>query len=338
MEAKSHTLVAALLGFAVVSAAQPSAHAQSSSAQAETLFRQGKELLAQGKVVEACAAFDASQKLGPTLATLLNQASCREKNGQLATAWGLFLDAERQSRAAIDEATRQLHQVATDHAAKLEHRLSTLTITVLPGSRIGGLEILRNDEPVDPGAWNQALPVDGGTYTIMARAPGNADWTSTITVGAERDAKTIEAPKHTAAALRPSAEGAEGATADRDPESAASPARRSKVAPLAVGGGALVLIGSAIGVELWASSAYDESRRASDPAAQTSLWHSANNRRYVAEGLAVGGLAAGGVAVWLYLRGGERDAAGAHQVTVAPLLGADRALAGVSGLVVSGRY
>jgi len=110
------------------------------------------------------------------------------------------------------------------------------------------------------------------------------------------------------------------------------------VVPLVIGGGSLVLIGSAIGVELWASSACDESRRASDPAARVSLWQSANHRRYVAEGLAVGGVAAAGVAVWLYLRGGEQDAASAHQVTVAPMLGAERSVAGVSGLVVSGRY
>jgi hypothetical protein len=32
----------------------------------------------------ACAAFDASQKLDPTLELLLNQVSCREENGQLA--------------------------------------------------------------------------------------------------------------------------------------------------------------------------------------------------------------------------------------------------------------
>src|SRR5512140_835685 len=134
------------------------ARAQSSTAQAEALFRQGKDLIAHGKIAEACAAFDASQKLDPTIATVLNQAACREKNGQLATAWGLFLDAERQSRTATDEATRQLHKVATDHAAKLEPRLSTLTINIPVENRVGGLEILRNNEPVDPGAWNKALP------------------------------------------------------------------------------------------------------------------------------------------------------------------------------------
>src|SRR5688500_6916501 len=101
-------------------AAPTRAHAQSSTAQAETLFRQGKDLMTQGKIAEACAAFDASQKLDPTIVTLLNQASCREKNGQLATAWGLFLEAERQSRSATDDAGRQLHRVATGHAAKIE--------------------------------------------------------------------------------------------------------------------------------------------------------------------------------------------------------------------------
>src|SRR5436305_3826151 len=94
------------------------ARAQPSGAQAETLFRQGKDLMAKGKIAEACAAFDASQKLDPTISTLLNQAACREKNEQFATAWGLFLEAERQTRTATDTATQQLHQVAATKAAK----------------------------------------------------------------------------------------------------------------------------------------------------------------------------------------------------------------------------
>src|SRR5882724_2573792 len=111
-------MVLALLG--------STAHAQPAGAQAETLFRQGKDLMAKGKIAEACAAFDASQKLDPTIATLLNQAACREKNNQFATAWGLFLEAERQTRSAADPKTQQLHQVAAGKAAKLEPRLSTL--------------------------------------------------------------------------------------------------------------------------------------------------------------------------------------------------------------------
>src|SRR3954471_12747617 len=85
MEPMKYRKIAAAL--IALTAVPTGARAQSSTAQAETLFRQGKDLMAHGRVAEACAAFDASQKLDPTIATLLNQASCREKNGQLATAW-----------------------------------------------------------------------------------------------------------------------------------------------------------------------------------------------------------------------------------------------------------
>src|SRR5262245_28993804 len=94
-----------------VAAAAP-ASAQPAGAQAEALFRQGRELLAAGKVAEACTAFEESQKVDPAVTTLLNLASCREMNSQLATAWGLFIEAERQTRAASDDPTQKLHEVA----------------------------------------------------------------------------------------------------------------------------------------------------------------------------------------------------------------------------------
>lgn len=334
MEPMKYGKIAVAALFAVT-AARTGAHAQSSTAQAETLFRQGKDLIAHGKIAEACAAFDASQKLDPTIATLLNQAACREKNGQLATAWGLFLDAERQSRAAADEATRQLHQVATDHAARLEPRLSTLTITVAAENRVGGLEILRDNELVDPGAWNKALPVDGGTYKITARAPGNADWSSTITVGVEHDAETIETPRLKAAALQASHSTGPAASSHPNPEATEHP--RSRVIPLALGGAALGLVGGAVGFELSASSTYDKSKSEPDNAKQDSLWRSANTRRYVAESLGVAGIACAGVAVWFYLRGGDQEATStvrqASRLFVEPILGNDRA-----GLALEGRY
>jgi hypothetical protein len=76
------------------------------------LFRQGRDLLAAGKVAEACSAFEESQKLEPAVTTLFNLAGCREKLGQFATAWGLFLDTARQTRSAADAASQQLHDVA----------------------------------------------------------------------------------------------------------------------------------------------------------------------------------------------------------------------------------
>jgi len=324
------------LGILVLAA---TAHAQSSGAQAETLFREGKDLMAKGKVAEACSAFDASQKLDPTTATLLNQAACREKNEQFATAWGLFLEAERQTRSAADAQGQQWHQVAASKASKLEPRLSTLTITVAQDNRVAGLEILRGGEPVDPAAWNRALPVDGGTYKVTARAPGNAEWSSTITVGNEHDAKAIEIPKLKAAAL----EQLPVPTPDSAAAPASAPRARSRVVPLVVGGAAVVLAGGALGFELWARSTNSQSldeKTSNDR--RLSLWHSANNKRYVAEGLGVASLAAAGVAVWLYLRtsgstSGETQDARTARVDLAPRV-VPMVAPDAAGLVVVGRY
>ena len=307
------------------------AGAQPSGAQAETLFRQGKELMAKGKIAEACAAFDASQKLDPTIATLLNQAACREKNDQYATAWGLFLEAERQTRAATDAATQQLHQVAATKAAKLEPRLSTLTINVPGENRIGGLQVTRAGDVVDPGAWNKALPVDGGTYRIAATAPGNAEWSTTVAIGNEHDVKTIEIPKLKAAALEPPRPKQPPAAPPTRPEPGESP--RSRAVPLALGGAAIALAGGAIGLELWARSTYDQSRAEVDNAKQDSLWHSANTRRYLAEGLGVAAVASAGVAVWLYLREPRSESLHASRVQLTPLVANDRA-----GVLLIGRY
>ncbi|MGE5186935.1 MAG: hypothetical protein ACM31C_33015 [Acidobacteriota bacterium] len=173
----------------------PATHADPASAQAEVMFRNGKRLLKLGKIAEACAAFDASEKLGPTISTRLNQANCREKNNQLATAWGLFLDAERDTRSATDDVGRQLHQVAADHADKLEARLSTLEIRVPAEARVEGLEIKRDDAVLDPAVWNQALPIDGGTYRISARGKTVPAWSTTVTIANEKDFKVVELPR-----------------------------------------------------------------------------------------------------------------------------------------------
>lgn len=329
----SKIIIAALVAVATIPAA---ARAQSATAQAETLFRQGQELIAKGKFAEACAAFDASQKLEPTIATLLNQASCREKNGQLATAWGLFIDAERQTRSATDTSNRQFHQVAADHAAKLEPRLSTLSINVVPDNRVGGLEVLRNNEPVDPGAWNKPLPVDGGTYRITARAPGNTDWSSSITVGPERDAKAIEIPKLKAAAIQPRP-AAQTSSLSSQTMPGAPEVHRPILLPLLLGGAALALAGGALGFELSARSTYDKIDAENNNMKREDLWHSANTRRHVAIGFGAASVVCAGTAAWLYLRGASSEATSttiqARRLILEPIVGSDQA-----GLVLTGRY
>jgi len=307
----------------------PAAVAQPAGAQAEVLFRQGRALMSAGKLAEACSAFEESQKLEGAVTTLLNLAGCREKLGQIASAWGLFLEAARQSRSSSNRAQRQLHQIATARARKLEPRVSRLTIQVPPQHLLDGLEIMRGAERVEAGLWNRALPIDGGSYTITARAPGTVAWSAQVTVAPENDSQVVDVPM-----LRPlpreqdrpsappppqrtAAMTIERATAP--PRAAASPRAPSKAVPLVVGASALLLLGGGLGFELWAESAYDAAR--AEMTRQTrrrSLEDSANTRRYVGEAFAATGLVAGGAAVWLYLRGrnGEQriEAARVHVV------------------------
>jgi hypothetical protein len=285
------------------------ADAQPTGAQAEAVFRQGKELMATGRIAEACAAFDASQKLDPTVPTLLNQANCRERNGQLATAWGLFLEAERQTRAGTNKASQQMHATALARAAKLEPRMSTLRIDVPAGSRVSGLEILRNGEVLDLATWSQALPIDGGTYHILARAPGNAEWSSTIEVAAEGDARTIEIPELRATKVNP-AKAAEGSTAAHAPAKAAEGSTAAHAPARAAEGSTAARAPALSEIPM--------------PSGSSSVW---STKRKLAMGAAVGGvlaLAAGGV----FGVSATRNQHDAHALCSDPQLacdGADRA-------------
>src|SRR5262249_53990295 len=149
------------------------------------LFDNGRTLMASGRFAEACDAFDASQKAAPATTTLFNQADCREKNGQLASALRMFGEAERATHGAVDAVGKRLNKVELARATGLEPRVSHLTIKV--GDHPDGLVIRRDDADVDAADWNRPLPIDGGTYTLVARVAGQDVWTQTVTIGIASD-------------------------------------------------------------------------------------------------------------------------------------------------------
>jgi hypothetical protein len=139
---------------------------------AEALFDEGRNLVAAGKIAEACPKFADSQRLDPSPATLLNLASCWEKLGRTATAWVTYKEA-----ASASSALGRADYVATAqrHADALAPKLAR--VTVLVPQPIEGLELRRDGMVVSSVEWGQAIPVDPGTHTIQARAPGHAEWT-----------------------------------------------------------------------------------------------------------------------------------------------------------------
>jgi hypothetical protein len=178
-----------IMTLAIVMAAPTAAIAQ--SVEAETLFREGKRLVKEGKIAEGCEKLEGSAKLESSVGTLLNLADCREKNNQLATAWVTFRKAASTAKLAGNDPKREAE--ARKRADALEERLSYLTITVAD-PKLAGLVIKRNGGVVDPVVFGTGLPLDAGTYEIVATAPGFASWSKRIEIGGSDKKITIDVP------------------------------------------------------------------------------------------------------------------------------------------------
>lgn len=158
---------------AAISIALVSVRAHAQNAEAEALFSDGDKLMKQGKLAQACDAFEASNRIEARAGTLIRLGECREQNHQIASAWSAYKDA----LVRVKDPKKQ--KIATAKVGELEPKLSYLTIDV---AKLDGLEITRNGKSLDPGLWNRAVPVDGGDYALAATAPGHKPWKQSVTV------------------------------------------------------------------------------------------------------------------------------------------------------------
>jgi hypothetical protein len=165
------------LALVIALVASPSL-ARAQSADAEALFREGKRLLKQGKLAEGCDKIAASERMETSVGTLLNLGDCREKLGQLASAWAAFREAEAMAKRAGNDEKRLAE--ARRRALAIEPKLPTLEVHV--AQRIPGMTVKRGDDTIDAGAWNTAVPVDPGNYTIVVEAPGKKPWRTQVVV------------------------------------------------------------------------------------------------------------------------------------------------------------
>jgi hypothetical protein len=165
--------------------------ARAQSAEADVLFREGKALLKQGKIAEACEKLDASDRLESSVGTLLNLADCRERNHQLATAWATFRKAAVAAKTARD-GKRQAE--ARRRESLLSTRLSYFTVVVPAASKVDGLTVTRNGVEVDHELWNQPVPIDEGAYELAASADGFVGWSQRFAIEGEGKKAQLEVP------------------------------------------------------------------------------------------------------------------------------------------------
>ncbi len=284
------------------------ARAQNASdkAAAEAIFDEAKRLYADKKYAEACARFDASEKLDRGVGTLLYLADCYEHVGRVASAWATFREAESLAKEASQS---EREHIAAERAVRLEPRLYRLTVTV--AARPPGLKVMRGDVEVRSETFGAGLPVDPGTYVITATAPGKKPWTIQVQIPPAAGAQTLAIP-----ALEDDLAAAEAARNASIPPIAGPPlpprevpevpGQKQRIAGIVVGSVGLVALGIAAGLTGVAASD-NRTAKTDCPKAPCSnkagvdLAGTAGTFADGATGLVVAGgvLAAGGVALFL---------------------------------------
>jgi hypothetical protein len=172
----------------VTSGARASSTADAAVAQA--LFDQAKHLVASGNAKDACPKFEESERLDPGTGTEFNLADCYERVGRVASAWTLYVQVAAESHLA-NKLDRE--KVAREHAEALATHLPKLVIDVPAASRVPGLTVKRTGTLVGEPQWGVPVPVDPGSQSVHAEAPGFEPWDGAIDVAGEGTV-TIQIP------------------------------------------------------------------------------------------------------------------------------------------------
>lgn len=187
-----HSVILGTLVLALVPAA---ARAQESSPIAESLFRDARARLAEGKTHEACELFQRSDKVQHALGTLLNLAACHEKEGKLSAAWAEFQEATAEATRVGDKERAGFAQDRVNAIDKALHKI-VVDFPTAPGDA----KVTIDGTVLDRAAWGTTLPLDPGTHTIQVTSEGYAPWEKKVDASQGGTEKvTIELQKPEAA-------------------------------------------------------------------------------------------------------------------------------------------
>jgi len=320
MRRLNRTLSIVILGATLVSSLPRLVHAEDKAAALD-LFTAAKKDMDAKRYAEACQKLELAHNYDKSLdGIVLNLATCYQRQGKWASAWGRFRDSLVRAEKAGNEG-----RIAAAKAgiADTEPRISRVTLKV--SGKVPGIELRRDDKVVDPNEVGIAVPVDPGEHTVRASAPGYTTWTTKFTIAVTAEARTIEVPP-----LEAEPRAKDVSTGDATPS--------SPLAGYVALGAGVVLVGAGVGAYFVARSAHDDFKAGcaeqttptcQDDAgkAKVQTWQTVS---FVAGGA---GLVAAGIGVVLLVtnKGEARTRSGS--VVAAPLVGATGA-----GLVVSGSF
>jgi serine/threonine-protein kinase len=183
------TLSALVVGCVILAGA--GAARANDAAAAEALFREGRQLMKDGRFELACPKLAESQALDPGIGTLFNLALCYEAQGRIASAWAAYSEVSAQAKA-VGQADRE--RVAHDRGLVLEPRLSYATIRVADPAP-AGLQVERDGTLIGATQWGTAIPVDPGSHKLVASAPGYKPFSTQFEVRADAQRVDVAIPQ-----------------------------------------------------------------------------------------------------------------------------------------------
>lgn len=253
-----HHLVHLALGASLALATLP-AHADDRTT-AQQLFLQARDLMAAGKVAEACPKFAAAADLASTAGVRLNLSDCYEQLGRTASAWTKAQDALTAAERVGDAAAAQL---ARERIAALQPKLSYVLVTVASEAAVAGLEVFRDGEKVPSAAWGVPVPVDPGEHEVSATALGRERWSEKKPVIGESATVTFAVPVlqvEPTASPAPAPQAAPAPAPHRPPPPAEAPSSWSTQRTFALIAGGVGVGGAVVGAVfgLQAMSKQDE--------------------------------------------------------------------------------
>jgi hypothetical protein len=246
-----------------VGAAVPTAMERNLS---EQLFLDGKRLMSEGKYEDACPKLAESHRLDPGGGTILNLAVCHAAQGRYASAWSEFREAIDIART---DGRQDREEFAVKELAKVEPKLSYLTVVVERPSETPGLTVTLDGEAVQRVAWGAPFPVDPGVHEVVASAPGRKDRRATIHMESSGDSKAVSIAvleiaarpaTPMSAAEQPSLPGAAPVSASTSEPTKDQPSISGRrLAGFVIGGAGVVALGAAAAVGVLALQKRSES-------------------------------------------------------------------------------
>jgi hypothetical protein len=315
------------------------ARADSAAAQADQLFKKGKRLLAQKKYPDACASFEASDRLDPGIGAKLNVARCYQEWGKLATAWRWYVDAETMATNARDARAKKIHELIE----ALEPNVPRLTVKAPRGADLAGVLLALDGATLEPSALGVEQRVDPGPHEVATTAGGvrhvqvvpvERGSTAEIVLelpSAGRTRDTGGARPREANRPGPAGAGATTtATVDTDAGDPRSSGRTRRFVGLGVAGAGVIGMGIAGLVTLGARGDYRDAIDAHCQGATDmcddeglTITHRAQHRANVATVVTLGGLAAVATGLIVYFTAPTAPRADEHALYLAPSVGPD---------------